>query len=80
MSDTKKCTCAFPCGQTEPACPSSSTGHQDSRVLLKRYMAKVIDCESITFVDIYSHDIDLTPDEVQQLHEIEAEVRKEYNL
>lgn len=50
------------------------------RNLLKRYMAKVIDCESITFVDIYSHDIDLTPDEVQQLHEIEAEVRKEYNL
>lgn len=48
------------------------------RDLLKRYMAKVIDCEGVSYVDdIDSHEVKLTEEELDELKAIEEEVRND---
>jgi len=49
---------------------------RDWRALLVRYMAKVIDRESVTLADSHSHCVQLTSEELEVLEEIEVEARR----
>lgn len=51
----------------------------DYKELLKKYMAHVIDCESISFLDQIGDchtDVEFTEEEVQELGRLEQEIRQ----
>jgi hypothetical protein len=56
--------------------PDDQSKTTDWRTLLVRYMAKVIDRESVTLAESHSPIIDLSADELAALAELEPEARR----